>query len=333
MAVIYLTDQGATLTKTDGRMVIRRDKKILLDIPAFKVSQVVIFGNAHLTTPAMNFCLKEGIDVCFLSRWGKYRGRLQPELCKDASLRQRQYSLSQDPQFCLKVARAIVRGKIRNAVAFCRRQRRREKESGERLLAMEEILPQVERAQSLESLRGYEGTAAALYYGLFRGFLKEDWGFQGRFYHPSSDPLNALLSLGYTLLYNHAYATVNVVGLDPYQGFLHQVHHGHAALASDLMEEFRSILVDSVVLWTANKGLVRPQDFQREGNEFRLNDEGLKRFLSAYDQRLQREIVYPPSGERTSYLRCLELQARHLAQILRGKAQEYRPFEVGGTGS
>jgi CRISPR-associated protein Cas1 len=119
----------------------------------------------------------------------------------------------------------------------------------------------------------------------------------------SPDSLNALLSLGYMLLYNHTYDIVNVVGMDPYQGFFHQVHHGHAALASDLMEEFRAILVNSVVLWTANKGLIRPQDFRREERELRLTEEGLKRFLSAYDQRLQREIVYPPSGERTSYLR------------------------------
>lgn len=330
MTAVYITEQGATLTKTDGRIVVRKDRKVLLDIPAFKVKQVVIFGNAHLTTPAVDFCLKSGIDVAYLSSRGKYRGRLQPEFCKDAGLRQAQYRRSLESEFCLEVAHRIVSGKIRNSLTFCRRQeRRRDREIDSPLQAIERSLHQVALARDLDSTRGYEGIASTAHYRILRDCLKGSWRFEARIARPPTDPINILLSLGYTLLYNNVYGAINIVGLDPYQGFFHQTRHGHATLASDLMEEFRAIIVDSIVLYAINRDVLTPQDFSgKEGEAPHLSQEGLEKFLGLYANRINAEVIYPQQKVRTSYLRCLELQVRYFARVILGENKGYTPFKV-----
>lgn len=328
MAILYITDQGVTISKTDGRIIVRKEGKLLQDIPAFKVSQVVIFGNAHITTPAVGFFLKRGIDVAYLSSRGKYKGRLQPEFCKDATLRQKQYECSLDPNFCLKVSKQIVTGKIQNMITFCQRQRGKEKDWKTSLQSMEQVMNQVSKASNHDSLWGYEGTASATYYKLFRTFLPEDWGFTKRIAHPPTDPINVLLSLGYTLLYNAFYAAINVVGMDPYLGFFHQTRHGHATLASDLMEEFRSIIVDSVVLSAVNKEVIKRKDFNGKDSQIRISDEGLKRFLVLYDQRMNTTVIHPQLKPQTSYHRCIELQVRHFARVIQGEDPVYYSFKA-----
>ncbi len=328
MTTLYVTDQGVTLSKTDGRIIVRKEKKLLQDIPAFQVSQVVVFGNAYITTPAVNFFLEKGIDVAYLSSFGKYRGRLQPDFCKDASLRQKQYERSLDPQFCLAVSKQIVTGKIENMIAFCQRQRQKGKETSSNIKLMEQGLKQVADAPNQDSLWGYEGTASATHFKLFRAFLHGDWGFNKRIAHPPTDPINILLSLGYTLLYNAFFAAINVVGLDPYMGFFHRLRHGHATLASDLMEEFRSIIVDSVVLSAVNKGMIQKGDFNGKDGQIVFSQEGLKKFLQLYDQRVNAAITHPQLKTQNSYRRCFELQVRHFARLIQGEDSVYYPFKV-----
>lgn len=328
MATLYITDHGVTLSKTDGRIIVRKERKLLEDIPAFQVSQVVIFGNAYITTPAVNFFLEKGIDVAYLSSFGKYRGRLQPGFCKDAALRQKQYQRSLDPQFCLNVSKQIVTGKIRNMIAFCQRQRKKGKDVTANIKMMEQGLKQVSSAANHDSLWGYEGTASATYFKLLRAFLHEDWGFNKRIAHPPTDPINILLSLGYTLLYNDFFAAINIVGLDPYMGFFHQARQGHATMASDLMEEFKAIIVDSVVLSAVNKGAIKKGDFNGKNGHIVFSNEGLKRFLLLYDQRVDSIIFYPTLQSRNSYHRCFELQVRHLARVIQGEDPAYHPFKT-----
>jgi len=134
--------------------------------------------------------------------------------------------------------------------------------------------------------------------------------------------------LGYTLLYNHAFAAINVVGLDPYLGFFHQTRHGHATLASDLIEEWRAILVDSVVLGLINRGELGTDDFRTREGIVRLRRGGLSRFLRSYDERMRSEVLYPHTHQRLTYLRCLELQVRQVAQVLTGRQPRYLPFKT-----
>ena len=328
MATLYVIEQGATVSKADGRIVVRKRRKILEEIPAIKVAQIVIFGNAQFTTPAVRFVLENNIDVAYLSSQGKYRGRLQLEPCKNASLRQNQYKRSLAPQFCLCISRNIVAGKIQNLLSFCQRQR--DKGSGLRgsLNTLRKSLRQVRTADTLDKVRGYEGAASAAYFRAFGHFLKVDLGFNGRNRHPPSDPVNALLSLGYTLLYNNVQSAINIVGLDPYQGFFHQTKHGHAALASDLVEEWRAVIVDSIVLHLINGGALRKKDFRKTRDGIRLKPDGLEKFLKRYDGRLATEVLYSPLGCRLSYRQCFELQVRHLADVILGKEKLYVPYRT-----
>jgi CRISP-associated protein Cas1 len=327
MATLYLTEQGVTMTKTDGRLVVRKDGKILQDLPAIHIDQIVVFGNAHFTMPAVNFILQEGIDVAYLSSHGTYRGRLQHAVAKDATLRQAQYHQAQDPAFCLAMAQGFIRGKVHNALVFVQRQQAKHTDIRASLNVLRQMERQIPTAASLDVLRGYEGTAAAAFFRAFRVLLKYDLGFRTRVHHPPTDPVNVLLSLGYTLLYNQTFAAINIVGLDPYLGFFHQTRHGHATLASDLIEEWRTLLVDSVVLGMINRGEFSVTDFRttRQG-QLQLRSEGLNRFLKAYDARVQSSVLYAPSQQQLQYLRCIEMQVRQVAQVLSNQQAAYQPY-------
>lgn len=328
MGTLYLTEQGATVTKTGERLLVRKDGKLLQDMPALHVDQIVVFGNAGFTTPAVQYVLENGIDVAYLSSRGVYRGRLQPAGAKDAALRQQQYHQSLDAAFCRRVAQAVVAGKIHNAAAFCRRQRRLTHDSKRLLKRLDALLPSVRAASDLQQLLGYEGAAAATYYQVWRTFLKPGFDFQKRQAHPPPDAVNALLSLGYTLLYNRMFAAVNIVGLDPYQGFFHQCKYGHAALVSDLIEEWRAIIVDSIVLTVINRREIKPGDFERSKHGLRLTKAALTRFLTRYDTRMNETVLLPGAPGKTTYRRAFELQARQLARVISGERTTYEAFRV-----
>ena len=264
--------------------------------------------------------LSKNIPVSFLSSQGKYKGKNfnRPTL-RTPLIRQQQYAVASDPPQCLELAKCFVRGKLTNAMRFCQRQRTQNDAVKSAIRSTRQTLEKLEGAKNLESLLGYEGTGAAAYYRAFRQFLAHDWGFTTRQFRPPPDPINAMLSLGYTLLHNHVYAFTNVVGLDPYCGYFHQPKHGHAALASDLMEEFRQIIVDGYVLSLVNNNRIKPKDFEKTNNGIRFTKEALDRFLTGYYGRMQRTFQHPALNEKTTYLRCIELQVRHLARVIRGK--------------
>ena len=328
MAILYITQQGAMLHKSGNQIIVKKEREVLQEIPIVQLDEVVIFGNGHITTPTMGYLLSKNIPVSFLSSQGKYKGKLQPPYAKDTMIRQRQYAVASDPPQCLELAKCFVRGKLTNAMRFCQRQRTQNDEVKSAILSTRQTLEKLEGAKNLESLLGYEGTGAAAHYRAFRQFLAHDWGFTTRQFRPPPDPINAMLSLGYTLLHNHVYAFTNVVGLDPYCGYFHQPKHGHAALASDLMEEFRQIIVDGYVLSLVNNNRIKPKDFEKTNNGIRFTKEALDRFLTGYYGRMQRTFQHPALNEKTTYLRCIELQVRHLARVIRGKEPTYKPFLI-----
>ncbi|MBX5458525.1 MAG: CRISPR-associated endonuclease Cas1 [Thermogemmatispora sp.] len=182
----------------------------------------------------------------------------------------------------------------------------------------------------LEAVLGLEGQGSALYYAAFPHMLLEPdiWSFPGRTKRPPTDPVNALLSYGYTILANRVTGVVQLVGFDPYIGYLHSSGYGRPALALDLMEEFRPLIVDSVVVKLLNKHMISQDDFDELLGTYRLKKEPKKRFLSALEERFREEITHPVFGYRVSYLRCIELQARLLAKYLTGEIAYYQPFTV-----
>lgn len=345
MTVLYLTEQGSVVNLAAGRIAVRKGEELIQDMPVFKLDQIVAYGNIHLTPAVIKHCLRQGIEVAFLSGPGKYEGRLQPEFTKNAVTRLKQYQRAATPEFCLKLAATLVTGKLRNMGAMLKQQRRlrdavresaREsvrdngREDGRTPLAeLEAICARVPGAKSIENLNGHEGAATVVYFKAFRAALKGDWKFETRQYHPPQDPVNVLLSLGYTLLYNDLYAAVNLVGLDPYMGFYHQPRHGHAALASDLMEEWRAVLVDRMVLTALNRRVFTEADFQRDAEDkLLLKQAALKRFFGLYAQTVQEKTWYAYAALQASRRQVMELQVRHFARVLAGEEPLYRPFDA-----
>lgn len=327
MPTLYVTEQGATVRREGERIVVRKGKEKLTEMPALHVNQVVLYGNAHVTTPAAAFLLDRGIETVFLSRYGQFRGRLQGAVSAGAEARRQQYVRASDPRFALRVARAIVCGKIVNQIILCRRREtqglRTKAEEMERVRRLAAATP------GFDALMGYEGTASRLYFEALRGMFREDWGFTSRVRRPPTDPVNILLSLGYTFLFKDMLSAIYLVGLDPYVGFLHVSRPGHATLASDLMEEFRTPVVDVVVQKVLNSRQVVREDFRPDEDGFiRVSDKGFRAFAQEYQNRLETEVVHPDAGGRTSYRRILELQVRRLTRALMEKQVDYIPFEM-----
>ena len=326
MAILYITEQGAKLHKSGNRVLVKKEDEVLREIPIAQLDEVVLFGSGHLTTQAMGYLLDRNVPVSYLTARGEYRGKLQPRYTKDTTIRQRQYAVAADTQRCLELAKGFVRGKLTNASRFCKRQRRRNPEVASAVGSLGMTLKRLENAENLASLLGYEGAGSAAHYRAYRQFLAHGWHFKTRAFYPPPDPINAMLSLGYTLLHNHVYAFLNVVGFDPYCGYFHQPKHGHAALASDLMEEFRPVVVDSYVLSCINNKRVKAEDFEQTDKGIRFTKAALGRFLTGYTERMQQTFQHPTRHEKTTYLRSIELQARHLARVITGKEPAYQPF-------
>lgn len=331
MAVIYLTEQGSVLKKVGRRIVVTKNETKLLDIPAIKVKQIVIFGNCQLTTQATSFCLKEGIDVLYLSQSGRFKGRLQSDYSMDVSVRQAQFLYARRESFCLAIGEKIVMGKIYNSIQLCKTQRSffssRKIKSG--IKRLETYKTSIDNgARSLDQLRGIEGRSSVVYFEIYRELLKQDMGFKKRIKHPPTDPLNILLSLGYTLLYNNVFAMIHLAGMDPYQGFYHRERHGHASLASDLMEEFRSPIVDRAVLRLINKRSITKRDFEKRDKGIRLSPDAFKRFVTAYNEAIETKVSHRVAGKRLTLLQSIEFQARYLSKVLKKKEKEYQFFEV-----
>lgn len=321
-------------------------------IPLIKIDEVVVLGEITLTASALHLLLERDIEITFLGRYGQFKGRLSPPFSKNSLLRMAQYRAHQDMAKRCELARRFVIGKLTNQRTMLQRYQRRQSDAEMRqaieqiatLLRQLAVLPVdqahvVRRLASgdnritstpLEAILGMEGAASAAYFNCFGKLLSDpgQWPFPGRVKRPPTDPVNALLSFGYSLLTNKIASAVQLVGFDHFVGYLHSSFYGRPALALDLIEEFRPIIVDSVVLTMLNKRMLTLPDFMVELGAYRLKDERRKVFFTQFEERLNEEVVHPLFGYKVTYRRCLELQARLLAKVLTGEIDEYPPFLV-----
>lgn len=335
MATLYVIEQGAEIGCDGERLEVRREGATLGSVPLAKVGDVVVFGNVGLSTPAIKRLLDRGVEVTFLTVEGRYHGRLVGEVTAHVALRQAQYARAADGAWALRQAQACVAGKLRNQRALLHRfTRNRADPPAEAEAAAADLdrsIERVGRTTQLSALLGVEGSATARYFSGVRSLLGDGWGFSARRRRPPTDPVNVLLSLGYTLLAHKVLGAVQAAGFDPYLGFLHQLDYGRPALALDLMEEFRPILVDSLVLRVCGDGRLSAEDFQPGAGErpIVLGDAGKRRFLEAFEERMRTEATHPEGADsgpgRVSYLRCLALQARRMARAVR-ESGDYVPF-------
>ncbi len=351
MPTLYVVEPGARIEKEHHRLLVTKEDEVLLRVPLVHVTQVVLVGNVGVTTPALHALLEVGAPLLLVRRSGGLLGRLLPPTPKNLPLRQAQYRCNDDPQFTFKLARAIVQGKLRNqrvlALRILRRHPAAERVALDALYAAE---AQVAGAPDMAALLGVEGSGARAYFALYRQAFDAAWQFEKRTRRPPKDPINALLSLGYTMLGNVLLTALEAVGLDPYLGFLHTEKYGRPALALDLVEEFRAPFVDSLVMRLVNWRMLTPADFEEGETEgesagddeeavdaqeaapskpargVRLTERGLRLFLREFGDQLESEVQLA-SGERAlSYRKHFEVQARQLARVIAGETSVYTPF-------
>ncbi len=329
MGTLYVTEPGARIEKEYRRLLVTKEDEVLLRVPLAQVSAVVLVGRVGVTTPAMLSLLDAGVELSLVRQTGELLGRLTPPTARNIPLRHRQYQRAEDEGFCLALSRAIVGGKLRNQRTLARRLcRRRAGLDAGPIAEITAAIQQAEAAPDMAALRGLEGAGARAYFRVFRQALAIAWAFEKRARRPPPDPVNAMLSLGYTLLGQNMMTALEVVGLDPYDGFFHADKYGRPALALDLVEEFRAVIVDSVVLTVVNKGMVDQDDFEPAARGgVVLRPPALRKFLAQYSARLQTEVVHPlAAGRRLTYQKCFEVQAQLMRKAIEGETEAYTPF-------
>lgn len=321
-------------------------------IPLNKVDEVIVLGEVTLTASALHLLLEHDIEITFLGHYGQFRGRLSPSFSKNAILRMAQYRAHQDMARRCELARRFVIGKLINQRTLLQRSQRRQADAeimqaiGQlgTLLQQLAALP-LEGAHvpqklaggdnriagtPLETILGMEGAGSAAYFSCFGNLLTDprQWPFPGRVKRPPTDPVNALLSFGYALLTTKVASAVQLVGFDHYVGYLHSSFYGRPALALDLVEEFRPIIVDSIALNMLNHRMLSINDFVVEVGAYRLKNEKRNVFFTKLEERLNEEVQHPLFGYKTTYRRCIELQARLLAKYLTGEIDAYPPLRI-----
>ncbi len=293
-----------------------------------------------------------GALLWFPYRYGQFKGRLSPSFSKNAILRLAQYRAHQDMTQRCELARRFVIGKLMNQRTLLQRYQRRQSDA-QMKQAIDQIstllyqlpalslepMPALQRLASgdhgiagtpLEAILGMEGAGSAAYFNCFGKLLADQrqWPFPGRVKRPPTDPVNALLSFGYSLLTNNVASAVQFVGFDHFVGYLHSSFYGRPALGLDLVEEFRPVIVDSVVLNLLNNRMLTSHDFVVELGAYRLKQEKRTLFFTRFEERLNEEVQHPLFGYKTSYRRCIELQARLLAKYLMGEIESYPPLRI-----
>jgi CRISPR-associated protein Cas1 len=322
----YIQEQGARVGKSGDCLVVRKKKDELARAGLKDVSQLVLCGNIGVSAQTLHLLCESGIPVVHLSGGHWFYGLTLGMTLRNAYVRSAQFRAADDADRRLALAKAVVTAKGANQRTLLRRNASPKPKKN--LDEMAELLARVEEAPSPEHLLGLEGNLAARYYAAFARMLTPqkidvDWDFHHRNRRPPKDPVNALLSFGYALLAKECTVAVLAEGLDPWWGLYHRPRHGRPALALDLMEEFRPLVVDSAVITAVNTGMLDASDFTRSASACILTDAGRKAFIRAYEARLDALVTHPVFDYRCSWRSIIRLQARFLARWLQGELPQY----------
>jgi CRISPR-associated protein Cas1 len=318
MPVGYVTEPGATICLRGQTVEIVRNGERLAKWQLSQLDSICIWGGVNFTQPAVRALLKTGVTVAMLNRRNQLLGRLVPLKARNVALRYEQYRCYADNPRRLFLARALCDAKIANARSVLLRFARNHPgaDLGRAAASLNDLRPRIRQAESLETVLGLEGTAARCYFSVFGQMCRADLEFNGRSIRPPRDPVNALLSLGYTLLVNELMALTDAIGLDPYMGFYHALDYGRPSLALDLAEPFRTGLIDRLVLFLVNNRVFRPEDFEQRGGGCYLSRRGFQGFVRQYERLMLRRTRDRHSGRRETLRRQLQLQVERFAGTL-----------------
>jgi CRISPR-associated protein Cas1 len=325
---LHVALRGGSVGISGERLQIRERGELVSEVKLIDVSSLSVFGRVQVSTQALQALAERDIPVSYLSYGGWFYGQFTGTASKNITLRLQQYQVASDPAASLKLAREMVVGKILNSRVLLRRNSRPENPGA--LKELSRLAHLASQTGAMGSLLGLEGMAARVYFEAFPQMLKNSWAFDwtARNRRPPHDPINALLSLGYAILTRTMTAVVQGVGYDPYLGFYHQPKYGKPALALDLMEEFRPLIVDSTIITVLNTGEITHADFYQRGEAVNLSDNGRRAFLTALERRFDTEIEHPLFGYRLTYRRILEVQARLTGRFLSGEIPTYPAFRT-----
>ncbi len=317
------------------RVDVEREKK--MQVPLHHLGGVVCLGNIMVSPALMHRCADEGISLVLLDGNGRFKARLEGAVSGNILLRQAQHRQTGDAAFALNVSRVMIAGKLRNArQVLLRGAREAADEADAKTLtaaatSLRASVRNLPFAADLDIVRGIEGDAAKVYFSALNGVVRRDarghFAMDGRTRRPPRDRINALLSFLYSMLMNDCRSALESVGLDPQLGFLHAVRPGRAALALDLMEEFRAIMADRLVLTLINRGQIGKNDFvEREGGAVLLEGDARRAVVVTYQERKQEEITHPLLETKMPIGLLPQIQARLLARHIRGETETYIPF-------
>lgn len=332
---LYALSEGMYLHHEGEALVAEREHHVVMRLPMHTLEGVVaVAGNVTISPHLMNRCCERGVAISYLDRNGKFLARVQGPVSGNVKLRMEQMAAYNDAARKGRLARSFVIGKVMNARNVLLRRLRDHGEDSSVEAAAEKLKAALGHLRDLESdlpaIRGIEGEAAAVYFGVFdrlRTIESEAFRFEQRNRRPPRDPMNALLSFVYVLLAHDCRGALECVGLDPQVGFLHEVRPGRVSLALDLMEEFRAVLADRLVLSLVNLRQVTERDFKvTESGAVTMSDEARKTVLAVWQKKKQEEVLHPFLNEKMALGLLPHCQALLLARHLRGDLDAYPPY-------
>ncbi len=332
MSYLYITEDGATLNVDGGYYVVRYKDGMTHKIPSETLESVALFGNISVTTQCVKKFLENGIPVSYFSKKGSYFGRLESTRHTNIFRLKKQIALTEDKNFSLSLAKKIIAAKINNQIVILRRYQRNNSETVKHeIFMMHDSISKLSDLSETDEIMGYEGIAAKYYFQGLSKLVDKKFSFNGRNRMPPKDNFNSMLSLGYTLLMYEIYGEIENKGLSPYAGFVHSDRERHPTLASDLMEEWRAVIVDSVVMSLVNGSEIDPEDFIHDSETLGvyLTNTGMRKFLNKMESKLRSETGYLNSTYRMSFRKALWHQVNNLASAIENSdADLYDPILI-----
>lgn len=324
MAVIYVKEQGAYMEKRGERVLVVKNRNTLLDMPVANIDNIAVVGNVQMSTQLLHFLMENGVDISYFSFGGKYLGHSCAESSRNIFLRLAQYDHYNDSGNRLAMARRIVDNKINNQIAMIKHFRwsGAEYDWKEDVLQMEKNKKRLCELETANQILGIEGICSNIYFRAYGHIFKCPFSFDGRNRRPPRDPINVILSLGYTFLTREVSQALEAESFEMYMGFLHGLRYGRKSLALDIVEEFRQPVIDRLTLRLFNKGMLGKYDFEIEDDAITLIEDGFKTFCKEYERWLTNRTY---SKTELSFRSHIKRQASILKKAIQNK-EEYIPF-------
>lgn len=333
---LYISTQGTYLHKEGETVVVEQEHRKVLQLPLHTIGGIVAFGNVLCSPFLLGYCAENDISISFLTEYGKFLAAVRGPVSGNVLLRREQYRKADCPEESRKIAGAIITGKLANSRVLMNRVIR---DHGDKVevpaiksasQAIDHFINQIGHSESLDGVRGYEGLAANEYFQVFNHFIidqKDSFQFKSRNRRPPLDEVNALLSFVYTLLSHDVRSALETVGLDPAVGFLHRDRPGRSSLALDMMEEFRPVIADRLVLTLINRRQISAKGFTRtSGGAVSMDSDIRKTVLVEYQSKKKDEVFHPYIEETVPVGMLFFLQANLMARFIRGDIDGYPPY-------